>query len=173
MTHLTNNLITVAKPEITFDEVEVPFYNSKRYLNGRHTWSEISLQLRDDYQGKTAEALQRQQIFQYDTRKQSGTRAGGGYKFTTLIDDLDGDSEGAKTISRWCCYGCLITRLKHSDVQYTASEVMTIDVGIRIDAAVYVTPTMPGEGRYEKVDGDVSIQCRVHRRLTMHLRRHK
>jgi hypothetical protein len=45
---LTQNVIDVSRPNITFEQMTIDAYNSRTYLAGKHTWEPITLNLRDD-----------------------------------------------------------------------------------------------------------------------------
>jgi hypothetical protein len=47
-TELTKQVVSVARPNVSFESIEIPVYNSKAYLAGKHTWAPISLVLRED-----------------------------------------------------------------------------------------------------------------------------
>ena len=47
-TELTKQVMDVTRPSVTFEEVEIPVYNSRAYLAGRHTFEPITLNLRED-----------------------------------------------------------------------------------------------------------------------------
>jgi len=47
-TELTKQVMDITRPTLTFENMEIPIYNSKVYLAGKHTWSPLSLNLRED-----------------------------------------------------------------------------------------------------------------------------
>ena len=53
-TELTKQVIDFTRPTVGFDEIEVPIYNSRLYLAGKHTWEMVTCNLRDDASGHPA-----------------------------------------------------------------------------------------------------------------------
>jgi hypothetical protein len=68
---------------LTFDSIEIPVYNSKIYMAGKHTWSPISINLRDDATAQVQRLVGEQLQKQFDFYEQSSAAAG--------IDDADAD----------------------------------------------------------------------------------
>ena len=50
-TELTKQVIDITRPSVSFEEMEVPIYNSRVYLIGKHQWEAITVNLRDDVSG--------------------------------------------------------------------------------------------------------------------------
>jgi hypothetical protein len=42
------------RPQVTFDNIDLPIYNSTIRLAGKHSWSDITCQVRDDAGGNVA-----------------------------------------------------------------------------------------------------------------------
>ena len=47
-TELTKQVVDITRPTVAFEPMEIHAYNSKAYLAGKHTWSPITLNLRED-----------------------------------------------------------------------------------------------------------------------------
>ena len=41
-TELTKQVISIARPNLTFEEIPIPIYNSTLKLAGRHSWADIA-----------------------------------------------------------------------------------------------------------------------------------
>ena len=66
-TELTKQVVNIARPNLTFEEIALPIYNSTLKLAGRHTWADITCSVRDDASGAVSrligEQLQKQMDF--------------------------------------------------------------------------------------------------------------
>jgi hypothetical protein len=47
-TELTKQVVSVARPNLTFEEITLPIYNSTLKLAGRHSWADVACSVRDD-----------------------------------------------------------------------------------------------------------------------------
>jgi hypothetical protein len=50
-TEMTKQVMDITRPSVTFEEFEVPVYNSRVYLIGKHAWDLVTINLRDDVNG--------------------------------------------------------------------------------------------------------------------------
>ena len=66
-TEMTKQVVSVARPNLTFEEIALPIYNSTLKLAGRHTWADIACSVRDDASGSVmtlvGEQMQKQMDF--------------------------------------------------------------------------------------------------------------
>ncbi len=66
-TELTKQVVSIGRPNLTFEEITLPVYNSTLKLAGRHSWADITCSVRDDASGSVAkligEQLQKQMDF--------------------------------------------------------------------------------------------------------------
>ena len=146
---LTRQTISVSKPTLKHNAVEVHSYNSTAYYAGKHSWDEISLVLRDDISNRASYLVGSQIQKQLNHFEQTGFSAAINYKFSMFIDTLDGgntiDTPGTRGIpgvasgilERWTLEGCFLTNIKYSDLDYSSSDPQTIDLSIRYDNATY------------------------------------
>lgn len=146
-TELTKQVMDVARPTVNFEEIEVPIYNSRVYLAGRHSWEAITLNVRDDASGNVQKLVGEQLQKQFDFMEQASAASGADYKFTTKIEILDGgNGTAAPTIlETFELYGCFVQNANYNDLNYTSNEAVTIALSIRYDNAVQV-PTESGIG---------------------------
>ena len=135
---LTRQVIDIDRPQVQFDEIEVPVYNSRVYLAGRHQWQPISLNVRDDQSNQVARLVAEQNQKQLDFFEQSSARAGEDYKFRMSIEMLDGanGSSVPLVIESFDLVGCYLTQTNYNNVNYGSSEVVQIALSIRYDNAV-------------------------------------
>jgi len=146
-TELTKQVIDITRPTVGFDEMEVPVYNSKVYLLGKHTWEAVTVNLRDDVNGSVSRLVGEQLQKQFDFMEQASASSGIDYKFITRFEILDGGN-GASTpgvLETWELYGCFLTNANYGDLNYASSEPATVSMTIRFDNAVQ-TPLGEGVG---------------------------
>jgi hypothetical protein len=144
---LTKQVIDVARPSLSFESMEIPIYNSKVYLAGKHTWTPISINLRDDATGQVQKLVGEQLQKQFDFMEQASAVSGVDYKFRTNIEILDGGN-GATTpvvLETWELLGCFITEANYNQLAYATSEPVTITLSIQYDNAIQ-TPIGNGVG---------------------------
>ena len=75
---LTQNVQSVVRPKINYEEVIIDSYNSRSYLQGKHTWDPISVTVRDDIQNKVAKLVGAQVQRQLNHFQQTTPAAGSG-----------------------------------------------------------------------------------------------
>ncbi len=146
-TELTKQVIDCTRPNLTFEDIELPIYNSKVRLAGRHTWENISVNLRDDASGQVQKLVGEQLQKQFDFFEQASAASGSDYKFTTRIEILDGGN-GANTpsiLETWEVYGCYLQGANYNTLNYATSEPLTVALTIRYDNAIQ-SPTGTGVG---------------------------
>ena len=135
---LTKQVIDVARPQVQFEEIDVPVYNSRVYLAGRHQWQPITLNVRDDQSNEVARLVAEQNQKQLDFFEQSSARAGEDYKFRMSIDMLDGANGGSVplVIDSFDLVGCFLQQTNYNNVNYGTNEVVQIALTIRYDNAI-------------------------------------
>ena len=138
---VTQNVISTGRPNLTHEEVVVDSYNSKMYIAGKHTWEPITITLRDDIANNLTKLVGRQVQSQLDHKSQRGPSAGTNYKFSTLIEILDGNSGDAT--ETWQLEGCFITNADYSQTDYAVSDPVTITVTLQYDNAILNDDLMP------------------------------
>ena len=131
----TRNVISTSRPGLTHEQIPVDAYNSRIYLAGKHTWEPISIILRDDIDGVTLRELNQQLNRQVDHANQSSVRAGAGYKFTTVVETLDGQNPTPGVLDTFELSGCYITNIQYGEMAYSSSEQVQVTVQIQYDNA--------------------------------------
>ena len=149
-TELTKQVMDVTRPKVQFEEIEIPVYNSRIYLAGRHQWDPLTLNVRDDATGNIQRLCGEQIQKQFDFFEQASAASGIEYKFTTVIEVLDGGN-GTQTpnvLETFECYGCFVQNIDYGDMNYTSNEAATVNMSIRFDNAVqYKGGAVDGIGR--------------------------
>jgi len=137
-TELTKQVIDINRPTPTFAEITLPVYNSTLYLAGKHSWNELTVNLRDDAQGAVSKLVGQQLQKQLDFVEQASAATGQDYKFQTNIEILDGGNGTAvpQVLETWECYGCFVKTATYGSLNYGTSDAVTIQLGIRYDNAI-------------------------------------
>lgn len=137
-TELTKQIMTFARPQVTFDPIEIPVYNSRVYLAGRPTWNAVSVTLRDDAGGNVTRLVGEQLQKQFDFMEQASASSGIDYKFVTTLEMLDGANGTIEptVLETWQLYGCFLTDVNYNDVDYGSNDPVTITMSIRYDNAL-------------------------------------
>jgi hypothetical protein len=146
-TELTKQVVDITRPTLDFADVDIHVYNSTVRLAGKHTWNDITINLRDDVTGQVQRLVGEQLQKQFDFFEQSSAASGIDYKFTTRIEILDGGN-GANTanvLETWEIYGCYVKNANYQTLAYANNEPVTIQLAIRYDNAIQ-SPVGTGVG---------------------------
>jgi len=137
-TELTKQVMDITRPSITFEELEVPIYNSRVYLAGKHSWDMVTVNFRDDVNGSVSRLLGEQVQKQFDVMEQASASAGIDYKFITRFEILDGGNGAseANVLETWELYGCFLQNVNYNDLNYASNEPVTITASMRFDNAI-------------------------------------
>ena len=141
VTELTKQVVDFTRPNVTFENIDVPIYNSTIKLAGKYAWQDITCNVRDDAGGNVSKLVGEQLQKQLDFAEMSSAASGIDYKFTTQFEVLDGGN-GANTpvaLETWTLYGCYLQGVNYNDANYGTNEAMTISMVIRFDNALQAT----------------------------------
>lgn len=143
-TELTKQVIDVSRPKVSFEEIEVPVYNSKIYLSGKPTHETLTLNVRDDASGNVVRLVGQQIQKQFDFLEQASARSGIDYKFTTRVEVLDGGNGalGPQVLETFECFGCFLQNTDYGDLNYGTNEVATVALTIRYDNFLHEAGTV-------------------------------
>ena len=144
-TELTKQVMDFTRPTVSFEPIDVPIYNSTIKLAGKHSWGDLTCQVRDDAGGQVSKLIGEQLQKQLDFLEQSSAAAGIDYKFLTRFEVLDGGNGANEPIAleTWEIYGCYLSEVNYNNMDYSESAVATIAMTIRFDNAIQ---TPPGSG---------------------------
>lgn len=158
-TELTKQVVSAARPQVQFEQIDVPIYNSTLKLAGRHAWQDMEIVLRDDAGGNVSKLVGEQLQKQLDFLEQASASAGIDYKFQTRFDVLDGGNGTAEPVvlENWEIYGCYVKSVNWGDMNYGTNEAMTISMTLAFDNAVqYRDGQLAGVGQpIGRIIGDV------------------
>jgi hypothetical protein len=141
-TELTKQVMDFSRPTVTFDNIDLPIYNSTIRLAGKHSWGDITCQVRDDAGGNVSRLVGEQLQKQLDFAEQSSAASGIDYKFTTVFEVLDGGNGANAPIAleTWTILGCYLQGVNYNEANYaTGTEPMTVTMTIRYDNALQTT----------------------------------
>jgi hypothetical protein len=146
-TELTKQVIDFTRPNVTFENIDIPIYNSTIKLAGKYSWQDITCNLRDDAGGNVSKLVGEQLQKQLDFMEMSSAASGIDYKFLTRFEVLDGGNGANEPIAleTWEIYGCYLQSVNYGDMNYGSSEAATVSMVLRFDNAVQ-TPAGSGVG---------------------------
>jgi len=134
---LSMQAVTVTRPVLSFEEVQLDRYNSRAWVAGKHTFEPMTLTFEDDVTGSASQVMQNQlqtQQFLIGAEGQWLAAAGEGanYKYITYLDLLDGNEQ---VIEKWTVEGCWIQNIDYTDLDYSASDPVQFTITQRYDHA--------------------------------------
>lgn len=137
-TELSKQVQDVTRPTVAFDAILIDVYNSRINLAGKHTWSPITLNVRDDVTGAVAKLVGEQLQKQFDFFEQASAASGIDYKFLTRIEILDGGNGQFQptVLETWELYGCYLENVNYNNLAYNANEPVLITMSIKYDNAI-------------------------------------
>ena len=144
---LTKQVIDCQRPQVQFQEITLPIYNSTMYLAGKHSWQALSINVRDDASGQVAKLVGQQLQKQMDFVEQASAATGQDYKFQMNIEILDGGNGALVPVvlETWELYGCFLQTANYNTLNYGTSEAVTIALTVRYDNAIQ-SPLTSGVG---------------------------
>jgi hypothetical protein len=138
-TELTKQVMSVSRPEVSFEEIKLAVYNSTVKLAGKHSFADAKLTLRDDVSNAVTKKVGEQLQKQFDFYEQSGAASGIDYKFKMRVELLDGGN-GAYTptiLESFEFLGCFIKSAVYQGGDYnSATDPMDIALTITYDNAL-------------------------------------
>ena len=144
---LTKQVVDVSRPNLSFAEIPLQVYNSTIKLAGKHTWADLTCNVRDDASGSVSKAVGQQLQKQMDFVEQASAATGQDYKFQMNIEVLDGGNGTAAPVvlETWELYGCFLKTANYNNLNYGTNEAATIGLTIAYDNAIQ-SPLASGVG---------------------------
>ena len=99
VTELTKQVIDFKRPTVTFEQIDLPIYNSTIKLAGKHSWDDVTVNLRDDAGANVQNLVGEQLQKQLDFMEMASAASGIDYKFLTRFEVLDGGNGTAQPIA--------------------------------------------------------------------------
>ena len=136
-TELTKQVVDFTRPNVTFENIDLPIYNSTIKLAGKYSWADVTCNIRDDASGFVTSQVGEQLQKQLDFAEMSSAAAGNDYKFTTTFQVLDGGNGATPGIlETWTLLGCYLQGVNYGDANYGSNEAMQLALTIRFDNAL-------------------------------------
>ena len=141
-TELTKQVVSFARPNLTFEAITLPIYNSTLKLAGRHSWADVAVEIRDDASGNVSKLIGEQIQKQMDFLEMSSAASGIDYKFLTRLEILDGGNGSTKfeVLESWELYGCYIVSADYGPMNYGTNEAVAITMNLSYDNANQTGP---------------------------------
>lgn len=140
----TQNVMTVARPTLTYVDTAVHSYNSIAYVQGKHEWNTVDITFRDDITNGVVSVFGQQVQKQMNHFEQTQSVAGANYKFNTEIHTLDGTN--AEELESWTLCGCFITNYTPPSGDYASSDLNQISITLRYDNALHLAGPNTNDG---------------------------
>jgi hypothetical protein len=136
-TELTKQVMSFARPNLSFEEITLPIYNSTLKLAGKPTWADTTCEIRDDASGQVSRLVGEQLQKQMDFLEMASASSGIDYKFLTRFEILDGGNgaEQPNVLETWELYGCYLKAADYGGMNYSESAPVTINLTIAFDNA--------------------------------------
>ena len=146
-TELTKQVMNVTRPDVTFETITLPVYNSQVKILGKHSFADAKLVLRDDASGVVSRKVGEQLQKQFDFFEQSGAASGIDYKFRMRVEILDGGNGAFEptSLESFEFLGCFVKKAAYQGGDYTNNEPMDIALTITYDNAIQLN--RPGGDR--------------------------
>lgn len=130
---LTQQVVSVDRPNVGFSPVTVDVYNSKMYYAGKPEWQAINLTIRDDITNSASTLVGAQLQKQMNFFEQTSAAAGINYKFQMNIDILDGGN--TVVFEEWTLEGCFLETVNYQGLEYSSNDPVEIQMTVRYDNA--------------------------------------
>lgn len=137
-TELTKQVMNVSRPDVSFEEVKLPVYNSTVKILGKHSFADAKLTLRDDASGVVTRKVGEQLQKQFDFFEQSGAASAVDYKFRMRVEILDGGNGQYEpvTLESFEFLGCWVKQATYQGGDYSSNDPMDISLTICFDNAI-------------------------------------
>jgi len=136
-TELSKQVISFSRPNLSFEEIALPIYNSTLKLAGRHAWQDVTCEVRDDAGGNVSKLVGEQLQKQLDFVEMSSAASGIDYKFKTTFEVLDGGNGAVEPVvlESWELYGCYLKTVDYGPMNYGTNEAVSVTMTIAYDNA--------------------------------------
>lgn len=138
---LTQQVVTVGRPNVNFNQVEVHSYNSRSYYAGKAEWQPVTLTVRDDVTNSVSALVGAQIQKQMNFFDQTVPLAASNYKFGMLVHTLDGGND--VVLEEWEFEGCFVETVNYMTFDYSSADAMTIEMSVRFDNTTASNGLMP------------------------------
>jgi len=123
---------TMARPSITFEEVELHHINVKRYVHGKATWEPIEVTLYDPVVPSAAQGVMEWVRLHHE----SVTGRDGYSDFYKKDIDFQVLGPVGDVVEEWKLKGAFIQAANFNDLDYSSSDPVDISLTLRYDYAI-------------------------------------
>jgi len=134
---LSMQAVTVTRPVISFEEIQLDRYVSRAFIAGKYTFEPMTLSFEDDVTGSASQVIQtqlqkQQWLIGAEGQWMAATGEGSLYKFVTYLDMLDGNDQ---VTEKWTVEGCWLQQVDYTDMDMASGDAVLITTTIRYDHA--------------------------------------
>mgnify|MGYP003112086398 FL=1 len=123
---------TAARPQITFDEVELNHMNTTRYVKGKGKWQALQVTLYDPVVPSAAQAVMEWVRLSHE----SVTGRDGYSDFYKKEVTFNVLGPVGDVVEEWILKGCYITDANFGDLDFSSSDPVEIILSLRYDYAI-------------------------------------
>ena len=123
---------TMARPQITFEEVVLDHINVKRYVKGKASWSTLAITLYDPIVPSGAQAVNEWVRLHHEATTGVDGYASE-YKKDITFNVL---SPNGERVEQWVLKGAFITTANWNGLDYASNEVVDINLTMQYDYAI-------------------------------------
>ena len=139
--NLTRQVESCGRPTINHNSTALHSYNNIVYIPQKPEWNTIEIKVRDDISNSVSALVGAQIQKQMNHFDQTSALAGINFKFTTIIEVLDGGTTGI--LENWYLEGCYLEQVNYDGHDYTSSDPVAITLTVRYDNATQDNTIMP------------------------------
>lgn len=139
--NLTRQVESCGRPTIKHESTEIHSYNNIMYIPKKASWETIEIKVRDDVSNTVARLVGAQLQKQMNHFDQTSALSGINFKFTTIIEVLDGGNTGV--LEHWYLEGCYLETVAYDAHDYSSSDPVSITLTVRYDNATQDNSIMP------------------------------
>ena len=121
-----------ARPNIEFEEIVIPHINTKRYVKGRPTWSDVEVKLYDPIVPSGAQAVMEWVRLHHE----SVTGRDGYSDFYKKDITFNVLGPVGDKVEEWTLKGAFITEANFNELDFSSSEVADISLTLQYDYAI-------------------------------------
>jgi hypothetical protein len=128
------SLMSAARPKYTAESIEIPFLNTKTYVQGSFKWEPIQVVLRDAIGPSTTQAVM--EWIRLHSETATGRQGYAvGYKKNIEVEMLD---PAGVCIEKWVLEGTWITNADFGDLDMSDDAIATITLDLQFDRAIHL-----------------------------------
>ena len=125
-------LQSASRPQITQNEVAIPFLNTQTYVVGKYQWETIQVTLRDPIGPSASQAIM--EWIRLHSESVTGRQGyAAGYKRDVEIEMLD---PTGVVVSKWILKNAMCKDANFGELSYDSDDLASITITLRFDYAI-------------------------------------